>query len=249
MYTPERTSVGLQKREISMSNDLARSSQSLKLSEKRTIALAMIKTDSIHIADAVDAKSKGGWIVKVTAAEYAEVYGVERDTAYTQLKASAKSLTLRKVKYFIRTKSGLQKVEIRWVSQCNYIRNEALIEITFTAEVGPHLLALKGKFTNYKLLEVSALRSIYSWRLFECLRSWSGTGRWIVSIEDFQRAMDAPDSAKEGFGQLDRRILQPALKELRENVGMIIDVQFEKVGRKITNLIFSFNIIQKIRIS
>lgn len=243
MYLPERTIVELQKREISMSNALARAAQGLKLSEKRTVALAMIKTDSIPVADAIDAQKNGGWKVRITAAEYAEVYGVDRDTAYTQLKASAKSLIRRQVKSTIRTKSGLQDVETNWIAQCIYFNNEALVEIAFSAEIAPHLLALKGKFTNYKLKQVSALRSIYSWRLFECLQSWRGTGLWKVSIEDFQKAMDAPDSAKEGFGQLDRRILQPALKELREKDGMLIDVQFEKVGRKITGLIFKFNIV------
>lgn len=245
-YLAERTHVDLQTREISMSNALARAAQGLKLSEKRTIALAMIKTDSLPASDLINAKNNGGWKVRITAVEYAEVYGVDRDTAYTQLKAAAKSLIKRPVRTTVRTKSGLQEVETNWVGQCIYCNNEAVVKIAFTAEIAPHLLALRGQFTNYKLMQVSALRSIYSWRLFECLQSWNGTGEWKVSTEDFQKAMDAPDSAKAGFGQLDRRILKPALKELREKNGMIIDVNFEKVGKKITGLIFKFKVSENI---
>ena len=239
-HLPERTSVDLQKREIGMSNELARATQGLKLSEKRTLVLAMVKTDSVPLSDLVEAKSSGGWTVVITAMEYATVYGVDRDTAYSQLKSSAKSLIKKQVKSTIKTKNGIKEVQTCWVEQCVYSKMDAIVEITFTAKIAPHLLGLRGGFTNYKLNQVSGLRSIYSWRLFECLQSWRGTGLWEVSIEDFQKAMDAPESAKVGFGQLDRRILQPALKELREKYGMVIELEFEKVGKKIVTLIFKF---------
>ena len=69
-----------------------------------------------------------------------------------------------------------------------YCEGEGRVDINFTAEVAPHVLALRTHFTTYKLKQ-AALRSIYAWRLFECLQSWRDKGQWKPSIEEFMTAM------------------------------------------------------------
>ena len=114
------------------------------------------------------------------------------------------------------------------------------MEIRFSFEVAPHLLGLRSKFTSYKLKQASALRSVYAWRLFECLQSWKSKGRWVVDVEDFNNIMEAPESLKKDFAQLRRRVLEPAIKELREKDNMEISLDLVKAGRKVTGLCFTF---------
>ena len=73
------------------------------------------------------------------------------------------------------------------------------MEIRFSFEVAPHLLGLRSKFTSYKLKQAAALRSIYAWRLFECLQSWKAKGRWVVDVEEFNAIMEVPDSFRKIF--------------------------------------------------
>lgn len=53
--------------------------------------------------------------------------------------------------------------------------------------------------------------------------------------------MDAPASLRADFGQMRRRVIEPAIKELRERNGMEIDLELKKYGRKVTDLVFKFS--------
>jgi plasmid replication initiation protein len=102
------------------------------------------------------------------------------------------------------------------------------------------LLDLKSKFTSYKLQQVSALRSIYAWRLFECLKSWGDKGRWSPDMDAFMHAMDVPMSYRSNFKDVRVRVIEPALKELRDKDNQLIELELKKAGRKVTGLVFTF---------
>lgn len=239
-HMPERTDVAIQERYVSMSNALARSAQGLKLSEKRIVALALAKTDSVPARDAINAQFKNGWTVKITVEEYKETYCIDADTAYSQIKSGAMDLFKRSVKTMTNTPRGLKEVFTNWCGQCIYHHGEGWAEIAFTPQIAPHLLGLRSKFTSYKLKQASALRSIYAWRLFECLQSWGNKGVWSVTIEKFNHALEVPVSCQKDFGNLRLRVIEPALKELREKDNMLIDLEIQKSGRKVTGLVFKF---------
>ncbi len=99
------------------------------------------------------------------------------------------------------------------------------MRFTFTPEVAPELLAL---------------RSIYAWRLFECLQSWKDKGRWTPTLDEFRTAMDAPESCREDFFNLRARIIQPAVNELRTKDNLLIDWQPVKSGQRYVGLVFTF---------
>ena len=240
-HMPERTAKPIAERYVSMSNAVARSAQGLKLSEKRVVAMALAKTDSKPTKDALIAQHNNGWTVKFTAEEYVDVYGIDARTAYDQIMEAAKSLMSRQVRTLKETPRGLKETFTNWCGQCTYHHGEGWVEIAFTPQIAPHLLALRGTtgYTTYKLKQASALRSIYSWRLFECLQSWGDKGVWSVEIEKFAHAMEVPESFKD-FGQIRRRVIEPALKELREKDNMLIELELKKSGRKVTGLVFKF---------
>lgn len=234
-----RTEVEVKDRYVSMSNALARGAQGLSLSQKRIIALAMAHTDSLPAKDLMSG-AMVGWRVRLLAGDYAEVFEVDADTAYEQLKDGSRSL----LKCLWRTTSKGPRGEIvtegQWLALAEYCKGAGYVDITFHQKVAPHLLALRSKFTTYKLKQAAALRSIYAWRLFECLQSWKIKGRWSPDIEEFQKAMDAPASCLNDFGQLKRRVVEPAVKELREKDGLLLDWEPVKAGRKVTGLVFTF---------
>lgn len=239
-HVAERTDKPIAERYVSMSNALARSAHGLTLSEKRVVAMALAKTDSVPARDAINAQFKNGWTVKLTAEEYIEVYGIDARTAYDQLKGAADKLLGRQVRTLQQTPRGLKEIKTNWCGQCTYHHGEGWVEIAFTPQISPHLLGLRSKFVSYKLKQASALRSIYAWRLFECLQSWGNKGIWSPDIEKFNHAMDVPKSFLANFGMVRRNVLEPALKELREKDNMLIDLEIIKAGRKVTGLVFKF---------
>jgi plasmid replication initiation protein len=236
----ERTDTPIEERFVSVSNALTRGAQGLSLSETRIIALALAKTDSVPAKDLI-LSQRNGWQVRLTAGEYAETYDVDLNTAYEQLKYSARALQKRTWKTSTEGKRGAVIREGNWVSVIEYSEGEGRVDVQFTAEVAPHVLALRTQFTTYKLKQAAALRSVYAWRLFECLQSWRSKGRWTVPIEEFSKAMDAPASCRKDFGNLRMRVIEPAVNEIRLKNSLVLDWEAERAGRKVVGLVFRFS--------
>jgi plasmid replication initiation protein len=225
---------------VNMSNALARASQGLSLAEKRVIAMGLAITDSVPAAALIDA-SRNGWSVKIMALDYAKTFDVDINTAYEQLKEAGDKLVQRQVCEIVKTQRGQKSIKTNWCAQVIYHQGEGWVSIEFTRYIAPHLLALRSQFVTYKLKQAAALRSVYSWRLFECLQSWQSTGLWVTSIENFAHAMDVPKIYISDFGQLRRRVIEPAVAELILKSDLLIEWKTKKAGRKVTGLDFRFS--------
>lgn len=236
---PERTNLPLAERYVNMSNALARSAHGLTLAEKRVVAIGLAKTDSVPAKD-LSMAAQNGWTVRISAMEYAEEFKIDARTAYEQLKDAGDHLVKRQVRTLVETRKGLKETKTNWCGQVTYHHGEGWVEISFTHFIAPHLLALRGNFLSYKLKQTSALRSVYSWRLYECLQSWKESGVWSPTVEEFGHAMEAPVSCLNDFGRLRVRVIEPAVHELRQKDNLVLEWEAKKSGRKVTGLVFKF---------
>jgi len=220
---------------VTMSNALTTAAQRLSLAEKRVMMYAVGKLDTF--------KRNGGTetgMVKLVAHEYAELFGVDSDTAYDQLQACAESIITKQVWWYEEAKRGLKKKQINWLGAAEYYKGEGTVSLWFTAQIAPHLLQLKGQFTTYQLAQASALRSVYSWRLLELLSQYASTGWRQIELAEFHHAMEVPAYVLKNFKDCRVGIIEPAVRELREKDGWLIDWIPIKTGRKVTALRFEF---------
>ena len=227
---------------ISMSNSLTRAAHGLTLSEKRIVSAALAQLDSKR-------KPKGGELVtfRLNALDYAESFGVDSDTAYSQLKEASKKLRGRYISFhdpaFIRKGKPLKTTQMNWIGSITYHDGQGWVELTFNPQLLPHIMgitAARGNFTSYQLGQASALRSIYSWKLLELLMRFQSTGWAQYTIEDFSASMDATKSQRSDFAKIRTKIIEPAIKELTEKDNWIIKWLPIKSGRKVTALRFDF---------
>lgn len=225
---------------VSMSNALTRAAHGLSLAEKRIVLSAVAKLDS-RTPPMLDPCP----LVRITAAEYAETFGLDMDTAYDQLKEGGKNLYNRSISFyepaFKRGKEVLKLTQMRWVGQATYHDGEGWIELGFWHLVVPHLMGLKRQFTSYQLQQATRLRSVYTWKLLELLMRFSDTGWAEYTIEDFQASMDATESQIANFGKLRTQIIEPAIKELTTKDKWLIDYQPIKAGRRVKAIRFDFS--------
>lgn len=225
---------------ITMTNALTRAGQGLTLSEKRIVCCAVSKLDSRKPANPAELHS-----TRINAAEYAETFGVDMNTAYEQLQSAARHLYDRSITFFEPAHKRKDRaapptrVTMRWVGQVKYQAGEGWVELYWWPPLLPHLTGLKKNFTSYQLGQASALRSIYSWRLLELLTRFEDTGWLEVSVEDFCVSMDAPASLSD-FGQVKRRILEPAVTELVQKDNWVISWVPLKRGRRVEAIRFDF---------
>lgn len=229
---------------VTMSNALTRSAHGLTLGEKRVIMAAVSKLDSRKIF----LPGESIPTTKITAAEYAELAGCGMNSAYEALQLAAANLYNRSIVIFSPSfKRGSQKIgdkgtitRMRWVGRATYHEREGWVELAWWHEIVPHLMGLRKQFTSYQLKQAQALRSIYSWRLLELLERFKSSGRAEYTIEDFCTSMEATDKQKQDFAAIRRKIIEPAVKELQEKHGWLIQWMPIKTGRKVTGLRFNF---------
>jgi plasmid replication initiation protein len=226
---------------VTMSNALTRAGHGLTLAEKRIVAAAASKLDSRRVLPPGEVPR-----TRITATEYAETFGVDLDTAYDQLQAAAKQLYKRSITFYepAHKRSGKPlpptMVQMRWVGSVKYQQGEGWVELAWWPDLLRHLLGLKAQFTTYQLQQASALRSAYSWKLLELLTRFESTGWAEYTIEDFCASMEATPKQAADFAKVRTKIIEPAVKELTEKDGWLIQWQPVKAGRKVKALRFNF---------
>jgi plasmid replication initiation protein len=238
---------------VVIKNELVRRVQKMKLSEKRLLALAIAKCNpkpKILLDKAMRPDPQTGvapgWSVRVTTQEFMEAYPqVDPKHAYTDLKTAAENLYECSVEWDAieveRGKKTPVRKSIRWIYEKVNTTTPGWVEIKFSPSIAPYLLGISDEFTKYKLKHAADLRSVYSWRMLEMMAQYRGTGLITIKYDEFCEAMGAPDSCIKDAGQLRRRVIEPAVKELQEKNGIAIEWEPTKpAGRKITGFKFRF---------
>lgn len=241
-YQPQDLTRPSGERWVTMSNALTRAGHGLTLAEKRIVAAAVSKLDSRKAPVAGEVPR-----TRINADEYAETFGVDIDTAYDQLQSAAKLLYKRSITFyepaFKRNGKPLAPtlVQMRWIGVAKYQKGEGWVELSWWPDLLRHLLGLKAQFTTYQLQQASALRSTHSWRLLELLSRFKSTGMAEYSIEDFCLSMEATEKQAANFAKIRTKIIEPAVKELQEKDGWLIEWEAIKKGRKVASVRFKFH--------
>lgn len=217
---------------VTKSNALIQASYKLTLQEQRLILAAISKIDSRKMNHYPGKPIQAN--VHVSAIEFAETFGLSTKKAYEELKGATENIFERKITEI----DGKKTTKFRWVSKVAYHDGEGWAELLFANDVIPHLTFLREKFTSYKLHRVAGLRSTYSFRLFEFFMQFQSTGILRISLIDFIEKLDIPYTR---FADIKRRVIEPAIFEIKSKSGLYIEWKTYTQGRKVVTLEFTFS--------
>lgn len=218
-------------RKVTKSNHLVEASYKLSLNEQRLALLAISKLDSRKPLP------KNG--IRITAVEFAESFkgSIEPKTAYNVLKDAARDLYERSITKI----EGRRRRDTRWLSEKEeYESHDGYVTIFFSDRIAPYLVELNQHFSSFTLKQVAGLRSVYSIRLFEMLIRFQKTGFLTVSLDDFKDRLEI--SPKYKWHDVRKRVIDPAVKELRERGQLDISYTPNKKGRSIVGVEFHFRL-------
>lgn len=114
------------------------------------------------------------------------------------------------------------------------------VEARFNPEMSSLLLQLRACFTQYNLLEYLTLPSIYSQKLFETLKSWSGAPEVLLSLDELHRLLDTPPSFRANFKTFRVRVLEKAHMDIHNHTSLAFEWEPLKVGRSVEKIRFFF---------
>ena len=234
----------LEELHVNMSNLLVRAAHGLNLVEKRIVMACVSQLDSMRVGEREDYSQS---LVKLSAKEYGDSFGIDMKNAYSELKSASERLFERYIVMMRQTPKGMKEHKFRWVSGVMYQEGAGKIELNFTREVMPYLTLLRNNYTSYSLGMASALRSVYSWRLLELFKSWETTKELFITLEDFRRTMEIPESYV--YADVRVKCIDVAVKELQEKNNLNITWTPIKKSRAVTSLRFKWKEDDQIKLN
>lgn len=87
---------------------------------------------------------------------------------------------------------------------------------------------LTSQFTRFELAEFTALKSSYAKETYRRLKQFRQTGAWKVSLAEFRRLLDIPDSYR--ISHINSRVIKPIEDELKPLMNLKVHRKFAKVA-------------------
>lgn len=213
-------------------NDLLRKSRySLTANEQKII---------IYLISKIQAEDNEFLDVEVSLNELCKLFGVQRNgKEYDLLRDSIKHISDKSWWVEVEPK---KKVLFRWIVEAETNENKGIAVLRLSKHLKPYLLELKENFTKYELINVLALKSGYSIRLYELFKSYLWIGTWKVSLEEIRDILEVGEKYPE-FKIFKRAVLDKAIKEINTYTDIVAEMETVRSGRKIAAL--KFNIREK----
>lgn len=230
----------LQAREyiVAKSNEVVQKSRyELSVQEQKTIAYicSMIKPIS-----AIDRANKVPFILEYefNIRDYCHICGIDYDNGnnYREIKSTLKGL--RDKSFWLMLEEGTETT-ISWLSKVWCNKGTGKVQVRLDEDMTPYLFDLQEKFISYGLQTVLAMKSQYSIRLYELLKSYAYHSSKTFEIDEMKRLLMVENNKSyKNFFDFNKRVLEPAQKEINEYTDINISYRPIKKGNKVARLEF-----------
>jgi plasmid replication initiation protein len=215
-------------------NEVVEAGYKLTLNEQRVILACIAQVNSAEKLLATDE-------FELSAKDFARLFSISEDRAYSELQGIAKTLYQRSVTLHNPDpkRPKLKKIETRWISSIGYMPEEGKITLCFSQKMLPYLSELKGQFTRYKIEHIGNMTSVYAIRLYELLMQWKTTGVREVEVGWLKKQFRIEDLYPD-MSDLKKRVIDPAIKDINAHSNYQVSLGQRKTGRRVTHFIFTF---------
>jgi len=129
-------------------------------------------------------------------------------------------------------------VQVSFLSSAEYQKGSGSVKLLFRSQHETILASAQGQFTNYFLKHIASLRSVYSIRIYELLKSYQRFGRKKFTIEHLRTIFQIPPDQYTQYNYFKRRVILPSQQELRDHTDIYFEFEEIKEGRKVTAILF-----------
>ena len=227
--------------EIIKANALIEASYRLSAPEQRIIlaCIAQVRRDK-PLTDEI--------LYTVTAEQYAEMAGIDRNNAYKEIEEAAKQLFDRRVSFQAAPNgNGPPPIyQTRWVQTVGYRKAEGRVELRFSKDMVPYLSQLTSHFTRYALSDVARMSRAHAIRMYELLIQWQSVEGRKIPLDWLQERLGIPEQYPI-FADFRRRVIEPSIKQINTLSPLNVTWRPIKTGRKVTALRFEFKCKSKVK--
>ena len=218
-------------------NDLIQKSRfDLSLQEQKTVAFicSMIKPVEVSAAGGVPFQLEYDFNIR----DYCKVCGINFDSGnnYAEVKATLKKLSDRSMWV---TSNPDEEVLCRWLSKVHINKKSGMVRIRIDEDLAPYLFNLKEKFTQYSLYNILAMKSAFSVRIYELLKSYAFQAEKTFDLDDLKHLLGVENvKSYDRFPSFRQKVIEVAQREINELTD--VNIFFEPIykGKKVVELKF-----------
>ncbi len=166
-----------------------------------------------------------------TINDYCDVCGINRNDGRTIEDVKETLKKLRDKSFYLLRQDGAYET-VGWLDKAIVSPKSGKVQIRFDETLQKYLMGLYNNYTQYSLLCVLPMRSAYSIRLYELLKSYVGLKRREIQfdIDDLKTNLNAP---YERFPDFRRKALEIATREINQYTDIEITWEPINKGRKV----------------
>jgi len=147
--------------------------------------------------------------------DYCKVCGIDYAGGknYKNIKTTLKHLSDRSMWL----DDGESETLMRWLSYVKINKNSEKVFIEIDRTIAPFLFELKEKFTKYQLYNILAMKSAFSVRIYELLKSYAYQKNKTFDLEELKRLLEVENvKSYVRFPDFRRKVLEKAQEEINE---------------------------------
>lgn len=212
---------------VTKSNLLINSSYDLTLEEQKII---------LTLASFVEPGDADFKPYRFEIKSFLKLLGIRDQSKYRIIPSITKEL-MKKV-FEIHEEDGTI-IQLAWLSSAKYKTGTGYVELEFSNYLKPYMLFLKDFYTSYRLNNVLSLKSKYSIRMYEILKSNQFKSTHIITIEDIKKLFKLnKNNSYNLFSNLKSKVISMAQKEINQKTDIYFDFEEIKLGRKVDSIKF-----------
>lgn len=216
-------------------NDLIQKSRfELSLTEQKTVAYICSMIQPIQ-----EAESGFQLEYEFKIRDYCKMCGIDYNNGknYQDVKAILKKLRDRSM--WVSLPDGRETI-VAWLSDAIVDKKGGTVYIELHKRMVPYLFDLKQKFTKYQLYNVLGMKSAFSVRIYELMKSYSFRHTITFEIDKLKKLLMVEDvKSYNRFADFRRFVLEKAQSEINELTDINISFEPIKTGRKVTSIRFT----------
>lgn len=167
--------------------------------------------------------------------EYCLVCGIDEKNGgnYAAIKRSLQSL--RDKSFWLMDENGVEST-VGWLGKARISKGSGKIRVKLDEDLQKYVVGLFDNYTQYELLSTLPMKSAYSYRIYEELRSYAFTGKHEFDLDYLKHKLMAERYVN--FKDFRRAVIETAVREI--NLYTDIEVSWEPVksGKKVARIIF-----------
>ena len=238
----ERDTENKSKYYVVKANELIQKSRfSLSLPEQKTIAFICSMIKPIKETDETAFLLEYDFDVQ----EYCKICNIDFNSGknYADVKEILKKL--RDKSMWLTLENGSETL-VGWLSKTVVNKKSGIVHIKLDEDMIPYLFDLKKRFTKYQLYNVLSMKSAFSVRIYELMKSYANLKTITFDIDELKKMLMVEDvKSYNRFPDFRRKVLEKAIQEINALTDIRIGYEPITKGRKVVKLKFNIFQLQK----